>query len=303
MTSNAYLSPEALALLKTFQAETNDAPTPNTVAAHRQHAKAAFLPRAGRAVERYGVTVERIDIAGQSCLDITPKGEVTGTVLYCFGGGYISGSAQQDLIVSAALCAGAGTRVVSVEYPLAPEHPWPAAHEAAWSVFEALQKEDPDLAIAGESAGGNLALTLMLRASRASRATSAVLLLSPWCDLTHGGTSMQINDGPDPTLTSAYCLAASEMYARSADRARPEISPINGDFTADGPPVMITTGTRDLFLSQCTELARRMRAAGQEVRLDVYDGLWHVFEFYDELPEARMSLQACAAFLKRHLRE
>lgn len=299
MTSKAYLSSEALALLKTFAAEASEPPSLSTIAAHRMEAKAAFLPRAERAVERYAVTVETIDIAGQSCLDISPKGDVTGTVLYCFGGGYVSGSAQEDLIVSAALSAGAGARVVAVEYPLAPEHPWPAAHEAAWSVFEALQKEDPALAIAGESAGGNLALTLMLRATQAP---SAVLLLSPWCDLTHGGESMQVNDGPDPTLTHAHCVAASDMYAGQAEKSRPEISPINGDFNAEGPPVMITTGTRDLLLSQCIELARRMRAAGLEVRLDVYDGLWHVFEFYDELPEARLSLKDCAAFLQRHLR-
>ncbi|MEL7205931.1 MAG: alpha/beta hydrolase [Pseudomonadota bacterium] len=299
MTSKAYLSPEATALLKSLEAETSEPPTPSTVAAHRQASKAAFLPRAARARTRHDVTVQTVEIAGQTCLDIAPKGQINGTVLYCFGGGYVAGSAEEDLIVSAALSAQAGARVVSIEYPLAPEHPWPAAHEAAWSVFEAMQKDDPKLAIAGESAGGNLALTLMLRASYAP---SAVLLLSPWCDLTHGGEAMQLNDGRDPTLSYAHCLEASGMYAAQADPSRPEISPINGEFSREGPSVMITTGTRDLLFSQCAELARRMRMAGQDVRLDVYDGLWHVFEFYDELPEARLSLQECGAFLKRHLR-
>lgn len=298
MTDTSYMSAEAVALLESFDGASKAPPTPETIAAHRAEAKAAYLPRADRAVDRYGVTVDEIDVAGQPCLDIRPVGETNGTVLYCFGGGYISGSAQEDLIISAALSALSGARVVCVEYPLAPEHPWPAAHEAAWAVFEALQTEDPHLAIAGESAGGNLALTLM---QRASAAPSAVLLLSPWCDLTHGGDTMRANDGRDPSLGYAHCLSASAMFAGTADKSRPEISPINGKFSADGPPVMITTGTRDLLFSQCAELARRMRMAGQQVRLDVYDGLWHVFEFYHELPEAHHSLEACGAFLKDHL--
>jgi len=270
MTREPYKSPEAAALLQVLKVEDAVPPSPGTIAAHRAEAKMAFLPRADRAVERYDVTISDVEIGGQSCLDITPTGEVSGTVLYCFGGGYISGSAQEDLIVSAALSALAGVRVVSVEYPLAPEHPWPAAHDVAWAVFEALQKDDPNLALAGESAGGNLALTLMLRASQAP---SSVLLISPWCDLTHGGDSMQANDGRDPTLGYGHILAAASMYAGQSDRSRPEISPINGAFSADGPPVLITTGTRDLLFSQCAELARRMRVAAQDVRLDVYDGL------------------------------
>lgn len=292
------MSAEAQALLAQMAGTEMRPATVGTVQQHREAARSAFLPRAERAVAKHGVTVEARQIAGQPCLDIHPQGEAHGTILYCFGGGYISGSAEEDLIVSAALCAGSGARLVAVDYPLAPEHPWPAAHQAAWAVFEELSAQGP-LTIAGESAGGNLALTVM---QRANGALKAALLLSPWCDLTHGGESLVANDGRDPTLGRAQLLAAAKLYAGKADAADPSISPINGPFSQSGPPVMITTGTRDLLLSQCTELAQRMRAAGQEARLDVYDGLWHVFEFYDELPEAEVSLKAGAAFLKTHLR-
>lgn len=298
MTPRSYLSAQAHALLAQMAEAEMTPASADTVAQHRQDARAAFLPRAERAVARHGVSVTSQEIGGQPCLDIRPSGPTQGTLLYCFGGGYISGSAQEDLIVSAALCAGTGARVVAVDYPLAPEHPWPAAHQAAWAVYETLAQDGP-LAIAGESAGGNLALTVMQRAQPGG--IVAALLLSPWSDLTHGGDSVMVNGGRDPTLSQAQLIAAATLYAGGADTALPGLSPIQGPFSQEGPPVMITTGTRDILLSQCTELARRMRAAGQEVRLDVYDGLWHVFEFYDELPEAKASLEAGSAFLRAHL--
>ena len=303
MTTDAYMSAQAQALLAQMSGADLCPATVATVDQHREQARAAFLPRAELAVARYGVSVHPVQIAGQPCLEIRPpstvQGSPEGTVLYCYGGGYISGSAREDLIVSASLCAHANARVVAIDYPLAPEHPWPAAHEAAWAVFEAVSEEGP-LALAGESAGGNLALTVMLRAPRDR--VKAALLLSPWCDLTHGGDSLTFNDGRDPTLGRAQLIAAASLYAGGADTADPRISPINGAFYPDGPPVMITTGTRDILMSQCIDLARRMSAAGQDVQLSVYDGLWHVFEFYDELPEADASLKAGGAFLRAHLR-
>lgn len=298
MNDTSYMSAAARRLLEDFDTSDLGPATEQTVHAHRQAARDAFLPRAERSVARHRVTVEHVTIAGQPCLDIRPEGRVSGTVLYCYGGGYITGSAEEDLIVSAALSAGAEARVIAVDYPLAPEHPFPAAHEAAWAVYSALIADGP-IAIAGESAGGNLALTLM---QRANTSPLAVLLLSPWCDLTGAGDSVGVNDGRDPTLGQKHLHAAAALYAGHADLADPSVSPVYGSFSEDGPPVMITTGTRDILQSQCVELARRMRIHGQDVRLDVYDGLWHVFEFYDELPEAADSLRACSAFLRSKLR-
>ncbi|MEO0771541.1 MAG: alpha/beta hydrolase [Pseudomonadota bacterium] len=301
MTQGPYMSAEARALLAQFEGAEREVATRDNIDRLREETRAAYLPRVERALDRTGVHVEEVVIGGQPCLDIRPPstatGAETGIVLYCYGGGYITGSAREDLIVSAVLAAESGARFVAVQYPLAPEHPWPAAPDCAWTVYEALSAEGP-VALAGESAGGNLALTIM---QRADAGVPAVLLLSPWCDLTGAGDSIAANDTRDPSLGQAQLHAAAALYAGDADMGDPRVSPVYGTFSADGPPVMITTGTRDILLSQCTELARRMRAAGQEVRLDVYDGLWHVFEFYDDLPEAAASLHAGAAFLKAHL--
>ncbi|KZY33255.1 hypothetical protein A3731_20740 [Roseovarius sp. HI0049] len=300
--SGDYMSPAARAFLDQPTPQPLAPLSPETVETYRKMAKDAFLPRAERAVKAHGVTVAEVKIGGVPCLDIRPAGEPIGTVLYCYGGGFVTGSAREDLIVSAGLCRHSGARVVAVDYRLAPEHPYPAAIEDGAAVYDVLCREAGAFAIAGESAGGNMALALMQRASAEGLFMPlAAVLLSPWCDLTHGGDSPQANDGRDPTLDFAFVEAAAEMYAPDTPRDTPGISPLFGTFTPDFPPTLVTTGTRDLLMSPSIEVTRRMREAGIAVDLDLHDGLWHVFEFYDELPEAALSLTRCGAHLSRHM--
>ena len=129
----------------------------------------------------------------------------------------------------------------------------------------------------------------------------AVALLSPWSDLTHEGDSHRGNDGRDPTLTLHLARQAALLYSGGRDLAHPDLSPLRGAWREPLPPVMITTGTRDLLLDQNMTLAAVLENAGADVTLRVWDDLWHVFEFYDELPEADRSLRDIAAFLRRHL--
>jgi acetyl esterase/lipase len=301
--SRDYMSEAARAFLEQPAPDDLGPLGPDTVGAYRKMAKDEFLPRSERAVAGYGVTVAEVEIGGVPCLDILPPGgEPIGTVLYCYGGGYVTGSAREDLIVSAGLCRHSGARVVAVDYRLAPEHPYPAAIEDGAAVYDVLCREAGAFGIAGESAGGNMALALMQRASAEGLFMPvAAVLLSPWCDLAHGGDSVQANDGRDPTLDLAFVEAAAKMYAGETPRAAPGVSPIGGAFGPEFPPTLVTTGTRDLLMSPSIEVTRRMRAAGVSVDLVVYDGLWHVFEFYDELPEAAESLSRCGAHLARHM--
>lgn len=301
--SRDYMSEAARAYLNQPAAEPMAPLSPETVDAYRKVAKDEFLPRAERAVKQHGVTVSEVEIGGVPCLDILPPGgQPAGTVLYCYGGGHVTGSAREDLIVSAGLCRHSGMRVVAVDYRLAPEHPYPAAVDDGAAVYDALCHGPGPFGIAGESAGGNMALALMQRArAEGLPMPVAAVLLSPWCDLTHGGDSLQANDGRDPTLDLAFVEAAAQMYAGETARDHPGVSPINGAFGPEFPPTLVTTGTRDLLMSPSIEVTRRMRAAGVSVDLDVYDGLWHVFEFYDELPEAAQSLTRGGAHLARHM--
>lgn len=122
-------------------------------------------------------------------------------------------------------------------------------------------------------------------------------MLSPWCDLSNSGDSLVANQGRDPTLAFEDVAAAAAHYAGNNDISNPDISPINGEFAPHFPPTIITTGTRDLLQSQAVRLARTLKEAGVVVDLRVWEGLWHVFEFDDRLPEAHQSLNQISDFL------
>jgi monoterpene epsilon-lactone hydrolase len=130
---------------------------------------------------------------------------------------------------------------------------------------------------------------------------AALALLSPWCDLTNQGDSLETNDGRDPTLTRAWLNEAAKLYASAADLSQPTLSPIFASYPSEFPPVMITTGTRDLLMSQSVRLDRRLRDASVGCTIRIWDNLWHVFEYYDELPESETSLEEIAQFLSVHL--
>ena len=243
-------------------------------------------------VAKWGLSLEWRDIAGVSCLVITPDRQRNGAdILYIFGGGFITGGPIEDLMISGKLAAMTGRRVISPAYRLAPEHPFPAALDDVETVANTLPAP---LAIAGESAGGNLALALAIRLIRQDRTPEKLALLSPAADMTE---AFDPHAAPDDPFLSPYLVeAVPAAYAGDLDKTNPEISPIHHDFAADWPPTLITTGTRDRFAGQCAALARAIRDAGAEADLRLWDSLWHVFEYYD-IPEADLSLSEIAAFI------
>ena len=248
--------------------------------------------------------IESIECSGQACRQLTPSSwsESSGPViLYAYGGGYVSGSAYEDQMITLPLARDANARVVMVDYRLSPEHPYPAAQDDFAAVYPALVETygESRLVVSGESAGGNNAVHLLqrLRAAGAPMPACAVLL-SPWVDLTGQGDSHVFNDNRDPTLNNHWVDVAAAMHAPGQSLQNPGISPLYGKF--DGfPPTMITTGSLDLLLSDCLRLAHRLRAAGVSCDLRVWEGLWHVFEFYP-IPEAHTSIAEMAEFIKAH---
>lgn len=256
------------------------------------------LPRSDRAVARHPVEISETDVGGQPCLIVTPDGwNGTGEALYCFGGGYYSGSAREDLILAAPLAAYSGRRITLVDYRLAPEHPYPAAVEDGMAVYREMAARGP-FALIGESAGGNLALVLLLRALREGLPLpERIALLSPWCDMTDR-FSHPNPDGDDPTLTPEIARAAAPIYAGDTDLSDPELSPVFSRWPNGLPPMLITTGARDLLREQVLRLAKSLRAAGNGCTLRDHPHMWHVFEFYDEIPEADRSLREIGRFLR-----
>jgi monoterpene epsilon-lactone hydrolase len=292
-------------LLETFRSVDERPLSAGDLSERRDALTRVYAPRIERAIERYRPAISELNIAGIPCTAIAPRTDPReGTLLYFFGGGFVSGTARQDLPISAALAHFTGLRIISPQYRLAPEHPWPAALEDAFAVYEALaaQGSAGPLAVVGESSGGNLGLGVMLRARHGNvRLPRAVALLSPWSDLT--GKGERVGGPSDPSLSDAYLSTAASLYAGAAPLIHPDISPIYGEFDEQFPPMLITTGTCDRLRVDCDRLAVKLAKAGISVSVSVWQDLWHVFEFYDEFPEAELSLREIASFLTYHLNQ
>lgn len=300
MTKKYDLSPEAEHVLDQASYPLKDRSVDN-LRVLRVAAKASISPAVEKVLNTHQVKTDIRHIRGIPCMRIYPiKPRVKWKIFYGFGGGYVSGSPFEDLTITAPLAAKTGAMVVVPNYRLAPEHPWPAAIDDGLLVFKALSEEP--FAIVGESAGGNLCLALMLRAKQLRLPLpSAAVFLSPWCDLTNSGDSLNKNDGRDPVLSAQHIEFAAKHYVGDNDPENPMISPINGLFDETFPPSLITTGSRDLLLSQSSKLADMLSEKGISVDLRVWEDLWHVFEWDDQLPEAQKSLTHIADFLLGHM--
>lgn len=267
--------------------------------AMRAKAKAFAVSEVPRLCHANGVKLSQEMLGGVRCLVVQPRiQKVNWPILYSFGGGMVEGGPEEDLPLIAPLCALTGARVIVPRYRLAPEHPWPAALDDSFAVYRVIAGSC--FATVGESAGGNLSLACMLTAKdEGLHLPCAAAALSPWCDLSNAGDSLSFNEGRDPALTRANSDLAAAYYAGANKVDQPLISPLYGKFDSSFPPFLITTGTRDLLLSQAVRLSRRLLDCGVVVDLQVWEGLWHVFEGYEDLPEARQSIARIADHLTR----
>lgn len=202
-------------------------------------------------------------------------------ILHCHGGGYSTGSSLYARTLTAKLAASTSMDVLCFDYRLAPEHPYPAAVEDAmkvWDYLMLLGYGARDVIVTGDSAGGNLALALMLRLKQEGRLLPRGLaLMSPWTDLTSSGKSFETKAELDPVLNRDYIDKMVEAYASGQDLEDPMISPLFGDF-AGFPPVYIQVGANEILLSDSKRLYRRLLQAGVSARLEIFKGMWHVFQ-------------------------
>ena len=220
-------------------------------------------------------------------------------ILYCHGGGYTSGGLGFSKVLASKLTRATGMDTLAFDYRLAPEHPYPAAVEdalTAWGHLESLGIAPGDIVLAGDSAGGNLALVLCLKLREAGRGLpGALLLMSPWTDMTASGESLRGRAGIDPVLTPEYMYAVREAYAGGLDPSDCLLSPLFADF-AGFPPALIQVGTHEILYSDAERLAERMLAAGADCRLEGWGNMWHDFQMYPS-KTASNAIQNMAHFL------
>lgn len=204
-------------------------------------------------------------------------------ILYCHGGGYTSGNLDYSRPLASKLSHVTGFEVLSFEYRLAPEFPYPAAVEdalRAWDYLMYLGYGARDVVVAGDSAGGNLALVLCHRLRAAGRCLpGALTLMSPWTDMTASGRSYQERAQMDPCLTMNYIHAVRKVYAGDRDLTDPMLSPLFGDLSGF-PPTLIQVGSHEILLSDSIRLRDRLVSSGVLCRLEVWRDMWHVFQMF-----------------------
>ena len=301
------VSPEAQAVLANPPAESFEFPALDDLEAWRvmiaAHDGAIAAMMAGRAAADR-VTVEHRDLAHCRVYVITPKGLGDGddrVYLDIHGGGFIWGGGELCCTMATGTALRMGARVWAVDYRMPPDHPFPAGLDDCLAAYRALLDERPPerVIVGGASAGGNLAVALVLRArDEGLPLPAAAVLMTPGADLTESGDSHQVNLGIDPLIPGS-AHPSFLLYAAGQDLRHPLISPLNGDFTKGFPPAILTTGTRDMLLSDTVLLHRALRRAGVPAELHVTEAGGHG-GFMGMAPEDREILAEVRRFADAH---
>ena len=249
------------------------------------------------------VRVSAVNAGGVPAHWLTAPGADAGRVLlFLHGGGFELGSVRSDGELAARLGRASGMRVLFPEYRLAPEHPFPAAVDdvlATWRWLRTGQEVSaPSIAVAGDSAGGGLAVALLVAARDAGESLpAAAVLMSPTVDLTSSGDSMTERAAQDPVSTPVMLERFAAGYLAGADPKAPLASPLFASL-AGLPPLLIQVGTADVLLSDAERLAAAAAAAGVDVMLETGEGLPHVYQLLLGTPEAAEATERIGKFLR-----
>ena len=253
------------------------------------------------------VALKPTALADRPGILVEPEGDAQpGTILYFHGGSFSLGSPETAMVLTANLVRRTGVRAISLDYRLAPEHPFPAAIEDCVAAFRTLVDSGigpASIVFAGDSAGGGLAVTTCLAARDAGLAMpAAIAAFSPGLDHTRTGTTMNTKAGADPFFTREGLGHTGAMYVGGHDPNQPLLSPaVHADLTGF-PPILLQVGTNELLLDDSVRLAERAREADVDVILDITAGVPHVFQaFIGMLDEADQALDRATLFITQHL--
>jgi acetyl esterase/lipase len=250
---------------------------------------------------RRSALIQPVSAGGVPAEWVTPPGASERVIYYLHGGGWVmcSPSSHRSLVIQ--LARSAGARALVLDYRLAPEHRFPAALDdcvAGYRWLLAQGVRPSDIVMAGDSAGGTLTLSTLIRLRDAGDPLPAGgICLSPATDLSFDGESHTSRISDEVFLTPAFCRAVTEMYLGDQDPRTPLASPLYAELRGL-PPVLMHVGTHEVLLDDSRRFAMRAREAGVEVTLKVWDGMWHVFHIWGFVPEARAAVDELGQFAR-----
>lgn len=249
-----------------------------------------------------GVTRQSVSANGVPCHWLIPQnGPTDRALLYLHGGGFVFGLSPQHLQMGAWLAQRMHTRILMADYRLAPNAPFPAALDDCTAAYHWLLQQGlpaQNIVVAGDSAGGNLTLTLLLKLrDSAAPLPAAAACLSPVTDLSRDHAHPELRD---PLLSPRSMQLYTRSYVANHDARDPWISPVFGDLCGL-PPLLIHVGEDEILRADALRITERAQAAGVDVRLEIAPRMWHVWQLFLELPQARQSLEDLAEFLESHL--
>ncbi len=253
------------------------------------------------------VRLEEADLDGvPGEWSIASGSDAARVLMFFHGGGYCSGSILSHRRMVTEAGRAARMRTLAVAYRLAPEHPYPAAHEDAMTAWRFLRKQGipaRNIAVGGDSAGGNLTITLINRLRSAGEEQPACAwLASPWTDLTMSGPSLETKDAVDPLIHKAYLEELASAYAPApVDRKDPLISPLFADLHGF-PPTLIQVGSEETLLDDAVRFARAAGSAEVNVTLQIWPHMIHAWPMWNaKLEDGRQALSQAGQFIRRWL--
>ena len=260
--------------------------------------------------KKLGVTIEKTTVGGVNAYVLTPKfiprRNRNRLLLHFHGGAYIFFPGEAGTGEAALMAGFGGYKVISIDYRMAPDFPYPAALDDAMAAYRAVLKmqKPRNVGVFGTSTGGGMTLAVMLRAKKEGvPLPGAIAPGSPWADLTDTGDTYKTNEWVDNVIVSYEGLTkhAAALYAGGRDLKDPMLSPIYGDYKGF-PPAILTSGTRDLLLSLTVLAHRKLRNANIDAQLQVFEGMSHAQYLYDmDAPETREAFAEIAKFFDKHL--
>ena len=258
---------------------------------------------ASRFSEPDGVTLYNFAANGVKCERAVPENLREGKIIiYFHGGAYVAGSAQTHRHLTAKLALESECEVISVDYKLAPEFPFPHALDDALNAIDGCRQKYPNAKIflAGDSAGGGLALAASLKLKEENNQVQGLILLAPWVDLTCDEPIYHKANFKDPILSAKRLKTSAALYQGAASSKNPFISPIFGDL-AGLPPAFIQVGTADLLFDENKLLVEKLNAAGVKIDFDLWNGLPHVFQFFwPILSQSEAAIHKISTWIKSH---